>query len=261
MAEALELSTTKEVPHMGRPGQYYFKEGEETIHHEDLSIPECTLSGLVEYIRVRKDAILTCNKPLEDDGAHITFQPTAGLVKMVLREHGSSNHNSDLRRTPSTLITASVRQTEDAIEVHRMLEWSGTVHELAIKLRKLRHLFKDGVAHKELVNTLRGVQHKVERIIDDTSNDLGARKKGYEEEIINAKPIEFEMTYPFYEGEKPMSVTMEVIYQVTGGEVKVSLLALDLVHQERELKEAMVQHCLAKIREHLGDALPIMRMN
>ena len=162
---------------------------------------------------------------------------------------------------PSNRVTAVAKFSKDHDTVVDLLSGRYEADALAKKIRGLRHLFSTKTDHERLVKTLRSTQHKVERIVESTSNDLGARKKGFDEQIVNAEVIAFELKYAIHEGEEPRKVIVEVVYTIESGNVILSLLSVDLELDTRDAVKMMIDRTVQAIREVLGDALPIVRLN
>lgn len=245
--------------HMKEPGTYHLVEGEPSVSNKDLSITGATFDGLLQFIAVRKATILS-QDPSSDSGAHIVVNERTQEITLRVREHGGWKPVGGAYM-PATVVHAKAAFSDDHQTVQKLLAGQYRAEALADKIRVLRHLFPTKADHDALFKTLRNTMHKVERIVESTSNDLGARKKGFDEQIVNAEVIAFVLRYPIYEGEEAKNVVVEVVYTIQGGDVILSLLAVDLLMDEREAVKDMMSRTIGKIREHLGDALPVIRLN
>jgi hypothetical protein len=258
LPEALQVAS----PALGRPGAYYLVQGEPSVPRKDLHIDKATFDGLVEFVKVRKDEILD---PAVACDSHLTVCERTQTIELVLGEHGGFKHERDAiaptHYVPSNKVTAVAEFSKDHNTVLALLSGRYEADKLAAKIRTLRHLFATKTEHEQLVKVLRSTQHKVERIVESTSNDLGARKKGFDEQIVNAEMIAFELRYAIYEGEEPQKVMVEVVYSIEGGNVILSLLSLDLELDVRDAVKQMIARTVQSIREMVGNALPIIRLN
>ena len=109
----------------------------------------------------------------------------------------------------------------------------------------------------------RPAQHAtgIGRITEATSNDLGSRKKGFDEKIVNAKPIQFQMEYSVFEGEPKVLLSFEVMYEIVNGDVQLSLLCDAMTLTEREKVKEMMDDTVNFIVQTLEDKVPVIRMN
>lgn len=255
----MEELQTATPARLGAPGTYYLVNGEPAVNMVDLKISNATFDGLLDYIRARKAVILS-QDPDIDCGAHLTVCDRTQEITLKMMEHGGlKGVGTDY--DPAVTVHAKAQFSDDHTTVQALLKKQFSADGLATEIRKLRHLFGTKLDHEALFKKLRNTQHKVERIVETTSNDLGARKKGFDEQIVNADVIAFQLKYAIHEGEEPKFVNVEVVYQIQGGDVVLSLLAVDLLLDEREAVKAMMSRTIDKIKEHLGEALPIIRLN
>ena len=255
-------ATTSTPARMGAPGTYHVVSGEPSVARKDLHITNATFAGLVDFVKVRKDEIL--DQVFVAD-AHITVRESTQTIELVMGEHGGFRDNEQRGQpasyVPSNKVTAVAKFSDDHNTVTALLSGKYEADKLAMKMRGLRHLFASKTDHENLVKVLRNTQHKVERIVENTSNDLGARKKSFDENIVNAEVIAFELKYAIHEGEEPRNVLVEVVYSIEGGSVLLSLLSTDLELDTREAVKMMITRTLAEIVKVTGEALPIIRLN
>ena len=255
-------ATTNTPARMGAPGTYHIVAGEPSVARKDMHIANATFAGLVEFVQVRKAEILD---PVVAADAHLTVCERTQTIELVMGEHGGFRNNevggipSDY--VPSNKVTAVAKFSDDHKTVTSLLSGSYRAENLAEKVRSLRHLFGTKADYEALFKRLRNTQHKVERIVESTSNDLGARKKGFDEQIVNAEVIAFQFRYAIHEGEAPRDVNVEVVYSIQGGDVVLQLLAMDLELDTREAVKLMIDNTIKAIREVTNQALPIVRLN
>lgn len=246
---------------LGEPGTYRIvSEALPTTEVQDLSLTNVTMHGLKDYVRVRKQTILAFNVAEYDMGAHLQVNERLRTITLVMLEHGGFQAEGETYN-PKTTITATANFSEDHKTVTGLMNSKYSADNLSKVIRKNRHLFTDEASWKALWTDLRNTQLEIGRITEATSNDLGSRKKGFDEKIINAKAIQFQMEYAVFEGEPKVALSFEVMYEIVNGDVQLSLLCDAMTLTEREKVKEMMDDTVNYIVQTLEDKVPVIRMN
>lgn len=246
---------------LGEPGTYRIvNEAMRSVDQNNISLSGVTVHGLKDYVRVRKHTILAFNIPDTDEGTHLQVNERLRTIMLVIREHGGSQNEGE-QYLPATSITATANFSEDHKTVTFLMSGKFSADNLSKTIRKNRHLFPDEASWKALWTDLRNTQLEIGRITEATSNDLGSRKKGFDEKIVNAKPIQFQMEYSVFEGEPKVLLSFEVMYEIVNGDVQLSLLCDAMTLTEREKVKEMMDDTVNFIVQTLEDKVPVIRMN
>lgn len=243
------------------PGVYHIvNEAPASVDQKDLHLNNVSMAGLLSYVAVRKATILEFNEPISDDGAHLLVRDRDKSITLVLSEHGGIQKLGEVYY-PSTTVSAKADFSDDHAAVKKMMSTKWTADNLHKEVRKNRHLFADEQSWKTLWTNLRNTQHEVGRITEATSNDLGARKKGFDEKIVNASPIQWQMTYSIFEGNAPVTLNFEVMYEIVSGDVQLSVVCDEMVLTERGIVKQMMDDTVNSIVATLEGKLPVIRLN
>lgn len=246
---------------LGEPGTYHIvNEAPATINQTDLNLSGLTVHGLKDYVRVRKGVIIGFNDPAADDGVHLQVNERLRTITLVIKEHGGQMAESRLY-DPKTVLQATANFSDDHKTVTGLMSGKFSADSLSKTIRKNRHLFPEEASWKALWTKLRNTQLEIGRIVEATSNDLGTRKKGFDEKIVNAEPIQFQMEYAVFEGEPKVLLSFEVMYEIVNGDVQLSLLCDAMTMTEREKVKEMMDDTVNFIVQTLEDRIPVLRLN
>lgn len=243
------------------PGTYHIvNEAPAVVPLRDLSLSNVTVHGLKDYVRVRKSAIIGKNDPIEDLGVHLSVCERTRTIALVIYEHGGKLTEGE-EYWPSTIVSATANFSDDHKTVTGLMSGKFSADSLSKTIRKNRHLFPEEASWKALWTKLRNTQLEIGRIVEATSNDLGTRKKGFDEKIVNAEPIQFQMEYAVFEGEPKVLLSFEVMYEIVNGDVQLSLLCDAMTMTEREKVKEMMDDTVNFIVQTLEDRIPVLRLN
>lgn len=244
---------------LGRPGKYRVMTGEPIIHRKDWRDDTLTLNGLLEFIKVRKEQILS-----RSPETHICVDPKSSSITFVEGEHGGMADQAT-RYTPTVVLTGSSTFTQDRNDVAAIMSGLHRPHELGMKLRELPHLFADEASWADAVKNLRSLTLKISKAVKDTSSDeTGEREKAIHLVIENgAVAIEWSWEYRIYEGTPLVTVPVRLLYEAdeSMSGIYVRVHNPRKVMQERQALEDMLNDTVAEIRKVLGDAVPIIYRN
>lgn len=246
---------------LGEPGTYRIvNDAMRSVDPLDVNLSGVTVHGLKDYVRVRKATILDFNHPDGDFGAHLQVNERLRTIVLVIGEHGGHQQEGSAYN-PSTTITATANFSDDHKTVTGLMSGKFSADNLSKVIRKNRHLFPEEASWKALWTKLRNTQLEIGRIVEATSNDLGTRKKGFDEKIVNADPIQFQMEYAVFEGEPKVLLSFEVMYEIVNGDVQLSLLCDAMTMTEREKVKEMMDDTVNFIVRTLEDKIPVLRLN
>lgn len=244
-----------------QPGTYRIVDSAaDTVERKDLHVENVTFSGLLDYIRVRKETILKFNDHEGNDGTHLRVKERDRSVSLFIREHGGEQVDGHIY-VPATTISAKAEFSDDHATVKKMMSTKWSADNLHKEVRKNRHLFADEQSWKSLWTNLRNTQHEIKRITEATSNDLGTRTKGFDEKIVNASPIQWQMVFPVFENGEILTLNFEVLYEIVGGDVQLSVVCDDMVLTERAIVKQMMDNTVNSIVKLLNDQVPVIRLN
>lgn len=241
---------------MSGPGSYHVVSAPpKEEQHSDLSI-NCTLQGLLEFMEKRKEDIFHCDSSA-DQGVHVLVEQKDGIaVTLRMREHGAFMPAFG-KRIPSTTVCGSLYHSKDYADVKKMMESAWASDALSLWVRKRRHLFADEGSWRTLWGKLGSMTHHISRITEAHS-DFATRKKGFEEKILNAEPVKWEMSYPIYVGDNKTSMTFEILPEIENGNVVFSVICDTMEMTERDLSEKKLSETIQAMRTILGDSIPII---
>lgn len=245
---------------LGRPGIYRVITGEPIIHRKDWRDDSLTLNGLLEFIKVRKDQILSRN-----DETHICVDPKSSSITLVEGEHGGMYTDTSILYTPTVTLTGSSAFTQDRNDVAAIMAGLHRPHELGMKLRELPHLFADEASWADAVKKLRSLNLKISKAVKDTSSDeTGEREKAIHMVIESgAVAIEWSWEYRIYEGTPLVTVPVRLLYEADESMSGIYARVHNprKVMQERQALEDMLNATVSEIRKVLGNAVPIIYRN
>ena len=239
------------------PGEYHFIDGAKAINRTDFSLGGTTLAGLVQFCTVMKDDILLRKKE-----SHLKFSPRTGVVELKVGQHGGfRDAGTETNYVPFTNMVGNAKFTEDHAAVKEMMNCEWEAHELGRHIQKHRHLFGDREHWEKTVTALRTMKHRIQSVVENTSNDQGNKKKLIEQNLEDAPVINITFRYSVFEGEAPMDITVFVAYDVDGSEVNLTLMGANIVKQERDMREAMIGKTRKELTDVFGAEIPFIDMN
>lgn len=194
---------------LNSPGTLRFVQGEEPVNPKDLEVDNATIAGVVDYVRKRADEIKN-----RKEECHVQYDVDGARITLFVGEGGPRRDVSGFY-LPSAVIEGKAHYSEDYGTVCQIMKGSHRPHDLAMKLRDLPYLFSDAVAYTDVVNTLRNMDIQVNKLVRDTSSDLGAREKGFRTTIESgAADCAWSWQVPIFVGSEPIKIPVTIIYDV-----------------------------------------------
>lgn len=244
---------------LGQPGIYRLLTSEGPkglVDHKDLIINNATMQGLVNFVEVRKDAIL--HRKAE---AHLMVESRKSEITMTVSEHGGLKMPGDVNYRPRVVITAKAELSDDFKEVMKYLGTTHlSAHELAMDFRQKEYLFENRQEWARVVGKLRDTNLKINTIKKETSSDAGERESRMRKEITEGQlDLQWNFRVPIYEGQEPVLIEARAIWEVQDNyEVHVVMLNGGVETQRRMSLKDMTQATLDAIKTHLGNEVPVV---
>jgi hypothetical protein len=242
-------------------GEHRFVVGEAPIGIKfsgDVSVSNATLRGLANFVVARKESIL--DRKFE---SHFKVSTRSKTITLYVGERGSRKLLGDMDNVPSYTINAGAKLSDDYQDVKRLMGQNHPkAHDLAMHLRQKEHLFESKEEWARVVGKLRSAVTKVETIRKDTSDDSGARAKGFEAVVKDgALDLKWNWKISIVEDAEPELVEVEAIWEVqeNGVELHVVLLNGGIVAQERAAIKRVFDQAVVSLTAVLGqDEVPFM---
>lgn len=244
---------------LGHPGIYRLLTSEEPkglVDHKDLIIDNATMQGLVNFVEVRKDAIL-----YRKAQTHLMVESRKSEITLTVGEHGGLKMPGDVNYRPRVVITAKAELSADFKEV---MEYLGnthpSAHDLAMEFRQKEYLFENRQEWARVVGKLRDTNLKINTIKKETSSDAGERENRMRTEITEGQlDLRWNFRVPIYEGQEPVLIEALAIWEVQDNyDVHVVILNGGVETQRRMSLKDMTQNTLDAIKTHLGNEVPVV---
>lgn len=229
----------------------------EIAFSKDVELNDLTMTGLVNFVKARKEAILA-----RKGETHFEVESRSASITLVVGEHGGRKLLEDKDRVPSLTLSAEAQFSDDYEKVCAYMgKTHRSAHTLAMDFRKLPHLFENTSEWQRVFNALRKTDLRIEKIQKETSEDRGAREQRLSAEVTDGQlDLSWNFFVPIYEGEEKSLVTAKALWEVQSDfSVAVVLLGTDFKQQQREALKAMTKRTIDAVEEHLGQGvIPVM---
>lgn len=144
-------------------------------------------------------------------------------------------------------ITGKVQDNEALTDfsINRRKRWFPK--ELAAFLKMSRSLFVDAESNRRIVSNLNNLIVAVDRKIQDTNDFRGNKVAAFEQQVKTEIDLEFTLVCPLFVGSKPATFKVDVMLDVTDGEVRLWLESPELKELQDVQAEQLVRAQLERL--------------
>lgn len=182
------------------------------------------ISAPAEFFAKREEEINVKN-------AHVIVNKDKGTIILVVGDHNELAHT----------IKGEVEESK-ALKDLKLGHVFADMRSVSNHIKKLRRYFEDKEKNMTLVSELRNFKAKVEKSIEESSDDRGNKSYHFDLVIDTKMPKDFVISLPILKGFEPKKIEVEICIQSTDAGIKAWLESLD----SEEIYAEMVEEKIAE---------------